>query len=460
MRGRGRDGRVGVVLTSLLPGLRELRAPLAAGTIWLLAGWFAAEPWVPASGEATGIVASAYRLGEFLKVLGLGAVLAFSAYLVGALSVFVFSGLLKRAMRTSRPYRLLDPLSDAGRESLQQIARDARQRLEDMLSLSGYSLDELLPHDGEEADRRTGDPPKWIPRRRRRLRPIALTSSSTAERPQEWLERRLAALVVEDLEIIADAQLLGEQTEVFSAVDRDRAEVDFRIAVVPGVVVLAAVLALHQNSVLPAVVLAVAGVAIASGLMLDAARQQRLANDLLLNLVENGRIVAPSVKRLEVRAEDLNDQSPVKVASRQARQTSLAIRSLLDALTSVPNSTATPGLRVALEAAVTARAEFDRLQNLIRQASSAYSDGELDDSILRELEAVLRGWAAINHGLLSALPEFDELLPAEGEPAPSSAELLDTMRRIREQYPIVVGQMRSKIVSISNQEAASRTVPG
>jgi hypothetical protein len=52
-RGRVRNGRVGVVLTSLLPGLRELRAPLSAGTIWLLAGWFAVEPSVPASGEAS-----------------------------------------------------------------------------------------------------------------------------------------------------------------------------------------------------------------------------------------------------------------------------------------------------------------------------------------------------------------------------------------------------------------------
>jgi hypothetical protein len=47
------------VLTSLLPGLRELRAPLSAGVLWLLAIWFLAEPSVPDAEDATGIVASA-----------------------------------------------------------------------------------------------------------------------------------------------------------------------------------------------------------------------------------------------------------------------------------------------------------------------------------------------------------------------------------------------------------------
>lgn len=451
---------MGAVLTSLLPGLRELRAPLAAGTIWLLAGWFAAEPSVPASGEATGVVASAYRLGEFLEVLGLGVVLAFSAYLVGALSVFVFSGLLKGAMRTARPYRWLASLSAAGTESLEQVARDNRQRLEEMMSLTGYGVDDLLPADEALPDRKTMDPPKFLTRSRRRRRPAMLTSAGVPQSAQEWQEQRLAALVVDDLGTIADAQLLGEQTEVFSAVDRDRAEVDFRIAVVPGVVVLAAVLALRQTSLVVALVLAVVGVVVASGLMLDAARQQRLANDLLLNLLENGRIVAPSLKRLEVRAADLNDQSPAKVASRQARQTSLALRGVLDLLTAVPDSLSTLGLRAALDAVVNARTEFERLQRLIRQASPAGSGGELDDSILDELEGVLRGWAGINQGVLPALPEYEGLFPAPDEPGPSPAKLLDSMRRIRDHYPIVVEQMRGEIVSISNQAAASRALPG
>ena len=32
------------MLTSLLPGVRDLRAPLAAGYIWLLFGWLVVEP--------------------------------------------------------------------------------------------------------------------------------------------------------------------------------------------------------------------------------------------------------------------------------------------------------------------------------------------------------------------------------------------------------------------------------
>jgi hypothetical protein len=37
------------MLASLLPGLRDLRAPLAAGYLWLAAGWLYFAPLLPAS---------------------------------------------------------------------------------------------------------------------------------------------------------------------------------------------------------------------------------------------------------------------------------------------------------------------------------------------------------------------------------------------------------------------------
>ena len=47
------------MLASVLPGLRELRVPLSAGFLWLLALWFAIEPTLPAVDEASGPAATA-----------------------------------------------------------------------------------------------------------------------------------------------------------------------------------------------------------------------------------------------------------------------------------------------------------------------------------------------------------------------------------------------------------------
>ena len=87
------------MLTSLLPGLRELRAPLAAGYIWLLAWWLAFEPRLADRAEATDLLQSLYRLDDALSGFGLAAVASFVAYLAGSLSMTLFSGALKGLFR-------------------------------------------------------------------------------------------------------------------------------------------------------------------------------------------------------------------------------------------------------------------------------------------------------------------------------------------------------------------------
>lgn len=456
------------MLTSLLPGLRDLRAPLSAGAIWLLSIWFVAEPSVPDLEGATGIVASAYRLGGLLSAIGLGTVLAFAAYLVGSLSVFVFSGPLRGAIHTSPEARdaRLDGLSGGGREALEQVARDSRQRLEEILSLSGYGVDDVLrgaarpprEPDGKIAPARRRGWRRARPRRPPRAAMLTATSSVPAT-PQVWQERELASLVVRDLEVIADAQLLGRENDVFSAVDRTLAEVDFRIAVIPALLALTACLAVRQPSVVLGVAVVLVGATTSVGLMLDAARQQRKANDLLLNLLEHGRVSAPSLTRLEARATDLADQSPAKVVSRQASATLLAIQALIASLESVPDSATVPGLGQALDAAVAARGEFERLQAVLRELGSGDASSELDSDLLQRLEGVVRGWATLNRGVLDSSPKYRHLLPAEHDPAPSSDELVEQMRRARADYPSLAEELRGRILAIRAQEAAARSLP-
>ena len=286
-----------------------------------------------------------------------------------------------------------------------------------------------------------------------------LTASDVPPMPQHGQEQELASLIVRDLGVIADAQLLGRENDVFSAVDRSLAEVDFRVAVIPAILALTICLALRQPSLVLGAAVVLVGATTSVGLLLDAARQQRKANDLLLNLLEHGRVSAPSLTRLEARATDLADRSPAKVVSRQASATSLAIQTLIASLESVPSSTSVGGLRQALDAAVAARRAFDRLQALLREHGPADASGELDGDLLRRLEGVVRGWAALNRGLVDSLPQHRDLLPAADDVAPAPSELMAALRGARARYPSLVEEMRSRILAISAQEAVARGLP-
>src|SRR4051812_32611317 len=80
------------MLTNLLPGFRELRAPLAAGYLWLAAAWVL---WTPIC-EDSELTRSACRLDSLVSGLGFAAVASFAAYLLGALSIAFCSWPLRR----------------------------------------------------------------------------------------------------------------------------------------------------------------------------------------------------------------------------------------------------------------------------------------------------------------------------------------------------------------------------
>jgi hypothetical protein len=84
------------MLLNLLPGLRDLRAPLAAGYLWLAAGWLYFAPQLPASANETqGILQDIYRVVHASGPVAVGAGLTFAAYIIGILS----AGILTRPIR-------------------------------------------------------------------------------------------------------------------------------------------------------------------------------------------------------------------------------------------------------------------------------------------------------------------------------------------------------------------------
>src|SRR5688572_3660556 len=74
------------MLANLLPGLRELRTPLAIGWIWLIALWIASGRILPSS-EDTGIelLRQAFSTAALLGQATVIGALSFVAYLLGSL---------------------------------------------------------------------------------------------------------------------------------------------------------------------------------------------------------------------------------------------------------------------------------------------------------------------------------------------------------------------------------------
>lgn len=449
------------MLASLLPGIRVIRAPLAAGFVWLVALWFLLEPSWSAAATRSGALASAVRLLDVADIAAQGVLLSFLAYLLGSFSVFAFSRPLLSLIQTRLdvPPSRLAGLSALGRESLAQVAVDGRQRLEEALALSGVAVDEVLGISRVSAGA-VGGPSKVAPVRRGRRRPIAVGPSAdwVPPTPEERQEKELAGRILRDLPVVAQAQLLGKEPEVYGAVDRSRAEVEFRVALVPALAALSLSLAVAADSVIGMVLPPLVGGLAAVALMLDAGKQTREANDLILSLMEHGRLKPPSLIRAESEAVSRGDQAPAKVVARQAEEAARAIRQYLASLDSVPSSGSIPMLVQAQEASQRAHAEATRLDRLLAQylppPHSALTRGE---SVIEPLDRVLSGWNTINAGLgLEAM--IPRVTWAEERPSPD--ELLDLIRQARERNREFVDAVRAAVSRIAAQEAGRRAAPG
>ena len=104
-----------------------------------------------------------------------------------------------------------------------------------MLALSGTDVDRLLKDQIEVS-------PSDLPiRSGRRMRLQSRRNGVVAAlhgdtQPVDADARRealLALAVLRDLDVVATTRLLGRDQELYSAVDRNRAEVEFRLAVIP-----------------------------------------------------------------------------------------------------------------------------------------------------------------------------------------------------------------------------------
>jgi hypothetical protein len=137
----GRRARESRLLTSLLPGLREVRTPLTVGYLYLLLGWLWFADHIPRhKPKGDGLVARLFELSDIFGPAASVAALTFVAYILGALLTLSFPNVLARshlfligvdARQTRR--QLLEVLDAVGMslfEYSQGFSPDERDELE------------------------------------------------------------------------------------------------------------------------------------------------------------------------------------------------------------------------------------------------------------------------------------------------------------------------------------------
>lgn len=312
------------MLANLLPGIRELRAPLAAGYLWLLFAWLVLEDRVPSRDDAEGLVAAIYRLDDVASIIGAGVAVSFAAYLLGALSESLFARVFRGVERllAARLHKKLFLLGetefDLIPETLLAVSDRGARALE---TLAARVLDELKPSDealhGEvESFRRYRDLNPPLARARETLTPgdepkhrvggTVWVPGSTDEMGERSL--RLTALVgalLGDLQLV-ETRLIGELSELYSAADRLRAEAEFREAVIPPLAALVALVAFETS---PTGVVALVPLVL---LYWQGVRRRQARNDLLADALLLGRVEAPTIERLRLRSEAERRTSPAR----------------------------------------------------------------------------------------------------------------------------------------------------
>jgi hypothetical protein len=306
-----------------------------------------------------GLANTVYRLHGLVPDVALSATAGLLVYLLGSLSVALLSDSLRALFRVSLSSddRWLNPLTLSTVDALHRLARRTRTEIETLVAPLGVGAGEFLDVEREAPSMRrsrqgvlmrvwsrlrSSDLVEAIEERLRiqrfqRIRARrSMMKHAAAPPPEAITEHELAELAVLDLDVVTTARLLGKDQELYSAIDRHRAEVEFRFGVIPPLLALSVAVSLRVSEVWSAWAVVMLGIAAALGLYWDALKQQREANGLLVDAAVHMRVDLPSLERLRTSAQHLgampSDEAAWRVEAELAR--TIAIASKLDSFSS------------------------------------------------------------------------------------------------------------------------------
>ncbi|MFF3376015.1 hypothetical protein ACFYXF_24055 [Streptomyces sp. NPDC002680] len=215
------------MLAALLPGVREIRTPLAVGYTWLVVLWLAVGHRVPEPGNARGVLSDLYRLAHAVGLVAVGIAVSVIAYLVGVIATrlglsvtYAVGAALRRT-----PIAPVTPGDRRENQGDEALGDAVVSRLAERFSHDAVFRSQLL-------DQLLADPPADLPARTKaEWETHALTRGWT----RHWLVRQVV-----DAETLADQlkadrydiilRLRGSAEPVALEHDRLQSEADFRIA--------------------------------------------------------------------------------------------------------------------------------------------------------------------------------------------------------------------------------------
>ena len=359
------------MLSNLLPGLRELRAPFAAGVLWVLAAWMALEPDIPTEVMATGVAWSVYRLRALLQPVAAGAAAGFIAYLVGSLSVAISSDAIKASFPvhiTRKRRRPFNTLSPAALGALYRAAAQAREDIEAVGEFTTLQVEEALMRHVADLDGLTQVPirrlrrrvvnllDRLFPRRRVDKRRREIMRHESDPSIEERVDHLVVRLVVSELDAVSTVRLLGKEPDLYSAIDRHRAEVEFRVAVMPPLLALFLVVATRADGGVARLVPVIVGVVSVAGLYWDALKQQRQSRSLLIDAASYGRVQFLALEQLTRMVAGVEQMSRRAAAHRMNAR----LKSAIDLIGKLDSFA--PSALAAVEATDNAARLFDLLR--------------------------------------------------------------------------------------------------
>lgn len=291
------------MLSSLLPGFRDLRVPLAAGAMWLVAIWLWVYPAVPSREDASGLLAAGYTVGAFFGPPAVVAALTFVAYLIGIFQAQVGHGMIRVVDhlfgQVGRINTVRDRLSAPSRAGAEAVA----QAVVAEAAVEKVGLPSIV--DGEIY---------WPvgPQPRPRYTPEDRARSVDDITRQMISERELVA-----------TRLLKDSRDLFDRYDRAKTEASFRLCLIAPISVVLGVLIYRAREVsLPAAIGLILVLLLAFCLLAgDAGRKTVEANDAIFQATFAGAADFPVIETLRLDIRKRTDSDSARSAGRGSPRT-------------------------------------------------------------------------------------------------------------------------------------------
>lgn len=255
------------MLASLLPGLRDLRTPLATGYLWLILLWLLLHDYLPKSTEgATGPIRSLYELGGLLGSAAVIAALSFVAYLLGSMLIFIpdssnfFKLRQRNAMRGGLLQGRLARLSRLVWIAFISITRavGGDRLASQMATFAGKRLREISPnltwHDHLTvlADNDLSREEEFLDQMEQVAHfptsgPISIDPDEVVGGEFTLLWALYANQMFDDMPAIA-IQLQAKNRDLWDTYDRLRAEAEFRFGITPPLALLVLLMAIQSGA--------------------------------------------------------------------------------------------------------------------------------------------------------------------------------------------------------------------